>query len=220
MTGSRGARLRFDDRRAARRDVGVLAARALTTVYRRMLCLAYPMSDAVPRFRRAARAVLGELGIEHAAVYAAHRPGAPSDAFHRRLAAGQRCFGAWRDGALLATGWAATGTPWVAYLDARLGLAADDVYVHDLYTSPDARGRGLHLTVTAHVIDACARSGFARGVGLIAVEHHVPRATFARTTAAEVGRYAVLRLGPWRRHVAQARSGARLPALLPGGDDA
>lgn len=211
--------LRFDDRArlpaAARAQQ--LAARALTTCYRRAFFLTYAPKDVggVPAFRCALRVEFGGVSEHDAAAYHAFRPQTSADEVRRRLRRGDRCFAAWQGDAITAAGWAATGVVEVPYLEARLALAPTDVYHYDLYTAPGARGRGLLLAVTAYAVDWHRRAGFRRSVGVVAPENVLSWSAFHAAGVVPRGTYTYLRLGPLRRHWRHSADGTPLPIVLP-----
>lgn len=75
-----------------------------------------------------------------------------------RLAAGDRCFVARQDGALIHVNWTIVGRiPDI--LDAPVPLAAHEVYTTGAFTAPRARGRRIHDAVLAAMLRCAAAAG-------------------------------------------------------------
>jgi hypothetical protein len=117
----------------------------------------------------------------------------------RRLADGDRCFGAWLDGRLVSVRWFSSGSAWIEYLDLRVPLRPDELYMYDLYTAPDLRGRSVSRASAAGWQEVLAAEGVRRLVGSVLPENRpVLRAT-EKAGWRVVGRIGYVRLGPWRR---------------------
>jgi hypothetical protein len=133
-----------------------------------------------------------------AAGYRALRAGG-ADELERRLATGDRCFGAWLDGRLVSVRWFSSGTAWIEYLDRRVPLRPGELYLYDLYTAPDVRGRSVSRASAAGWQDAFAAEGVRRLVGTVLPENRpVLRAT-EKAGWRVVGKLGYVRIGPWRR---------------------
>jgi hypothetical protein len=209
-------RLRFDDQPPnAGALARALAARALTTVYRRMLFLAYPLEElGVQRVRCTVAADFRVLGEDDAEAYARFHAAVPAAEVRRRLACGHRCYAAWHEGEIVDAGWAATGVVFVPYLDRHLLLGAGDIYHYESYTRPALRKRGLYMARNAFAARLNAAEGFRRSVALVAAENAPVWAVLTRCGLRTRGIYSYLRLGPWGVHRWRGVGGERLPPLV------
>jgi GNAT superfamily N-acetyltransferase len=126
------------------------------------------------------------------------RPGHAGQA-SARLRAGDRCFGTWLDGELVAVRWIATGLPRVEYLDLALPLADGEVYHYDSFTSPSHRRRGLSAASQARVADGLQREGVHRIVRAVLPENRAAVRDAEKAGFRRAGRIGFVRLGPWRR---------------------
>ncbi|MDQ3823160.1 MAG: hypothetical protein M3321_07960, partial [Actinomycetota bacterium] len=115
------------------------------------------------------------------------------------LAAGHRCFGAWRAGRLVAVRWLATGAPHVEYLDLDLELADGDVYHYDTFTDPAERRRGISLASQARLFEALREDGHRRALRAVLPENRAAIADAVRAGFRPRGRVGYVKLGPWRR---------------------
>jgi GNAT superfamily N-acetyltransferase len=143
---------------------------------------------------------VGELPAPPETEYERLRPGCASQA-KARLRAGDRCFGTWLDGELVAVRWIATGAPIVEYLDLPLPLADGEVYHYDSFTSPSHRRRGLSSVSQARVADALRREGRRRIVRAVLPENRAAVRDAEKAGFRRAGRIGFVRLGPWRREL-------------------
>ena len=140
----------------------------------------------------------GFLHEDDLAGYEALRPGSAREAAER-LASGHRCFGAWRDGRLVAVRWLATGRPFVEYLDLHLELADGDVYHYDTFTDPAERRRGISLASQARLFDLLRGEGYRRAIRAVLPENGAAVADALRAGFRPRGRVGYVKLGRWRR---------------------
>ena len=122
-----------------------------------------------------------------------------SDEARARFARGERCFGVWLAGKLVSTRWLASGTVRLAYVDREAALAPTDVYVHDVYTAPEHRRRGISRFVAAVVPELLAAEGARRIVGVLEPENRAGIAANQMAGYRVAGRIGYVKLGPWRR---------------------
>ena len=130
-----------------------------------------------------------------------------------RLRAGDRCFGTWLDGELVAVRWIATGTPTIEYLDLRLPLAAGEVYHFDSFTSPSHRRRGLSVASQARLSEALRQEGRRRIVRAVLPENRAALRDAEKAGFRRAGRIGFVRLGPWRHEVRKRSSASESDAI-------
>ncbi|MGH7550614.1 MAG: hypothetical protein ACREK3_07650 [Gemmatimonadota bacterium] len=209
-------RLRFRDRsdRGRRELLSSLAARGLTTVYRRVFFLTYPLiGRRIPKYRANVDVEFGVLEPEDVALYRRFRPATPAMEINRRFARGDRCYIALRRGEIVDACWGATGRVEVPYLHCSLDLEPGDIYYYDSHTVPGCRGHGLYMARNSFASVTNQREGLIRGVAVVAAENYGVWLILTRSGMETIGRYDLLRLGPWRRYRAFAVEGGALPPL-------
>jgi hypothetical protein len=210
-------RLRFRDASEPRRGerASSLAARAATTVYRRLFFLTYSLvGRRVPGYRPGVDVEFGALGPGQAELYRRFRPSTSSAELSRRFARGDRCYVALRRGEIVDACWAASGRVEVPYLHRSLELGPGDLYFFDSYTRPEYRGRGLYMARNAFTAAECGREGFTRLVALVAAEKYAVWQILTRSGLMTSGRYDFVRLGPLRWYRILAVDGEALPRLV------
>jgi hypothetical protein len=205
----------------ARASRGVLAGLrhflrvvVLTTVYRRMLVFSYELEGrTIPVRNPPAGCRFARLGEDEIARYLVLRPDQDASGIRRRMAAGQTCHVCWRDGAIIDAGWSATGRVHVEYLGRDLVPGKGEVYEHDAFTSPAARGRGLYMAHNSYVAREQQRDGRVRSIALVAVENEAAVKTLTRAGLRIDG--CVHRLGVGRAALTWSRPlpGRTLPRL-------
>ena len=197
-----------------RKHASVWASKAVTTVYRRMLFLVYPLQNKlVPSFRSTLalefRALTDELEEYHQ-----FRPDTPPSEVRDRLARGDRCFASWHGGRIVDAGWVATGAVYVPYLQRTMLLDHGDIYHYDSHTSPEFRGRGPFMARNSYVARCNQSEGFARSVALVALENRASWKVLTRSGLQTRGLYTYLRLGPFSRYRQNSDCGEQLPPLI------
>ena len=140
-----------------------------------------------------------ELGPEHLEPYLAFRRGATREQFLGRLAAGQRAFGAWLEDRLVSVSWVSADRIRIGPAQVGCALAPGTIYLHDSFTSRDARGQRVQGALGVHVLEQYRRAGFARVVSLIVPENGPNVASRTRLGFRRNGTLASIERGPLRR---------------------
>jgi hypothetical protein len=117
--------------------------------------------------------------------------------FSRRLRAGHRCFGAWRQNRLIAVHWLAFGEARISYLGVSLTLGSNVGYDYEAYTAPPERRRGVGNLLGAAARAAAAASGKPVVLAGILPENR-GGAAFIAPWSRNVGTVTSVRLGRWR----------------------
>lgn len=198
---------RWTARAALKRAVELLredGTRALVTGilgelgYRRLLLYESELGAAPPPAQSVPGVEFGWLDDSLLAEYEKLRPRGSGHAA-ARFRAGDRCFGTWLEGELVAVRWVALGEAHIEYLDLRLPLGPEEVYRYDSFTSPKHRRRGLSSASQARLSEKLREEGIERIVRAVLPENRAAVAEAAKTGFRRVGRAGYLRLGPWRR---------------------
>lgn len=160
------------------------------TVYRRLVLVAREVDDHPPSRRSRPRISFEFLEPGHLDDYLGLRPGLAAAEVERRLETGQRCVLARVEGDVVSARWLATGCAEMPYLDHAFDLPEGVVYVHDVYTSRAARGRGVGAEGVAFAVGLLHSEGYRRllatfmpgnvaGRGLVAAVGYRPLGTIA-----------------------------------------
>lgn len=210
--------LRFGEGRELdfRGHASSIAARALTTVYRRMLCLVYPLQGrTVPIYRPQIDIDFCLLKPEELGPYLRFRPTAAKEVVASRLARGDRCHASWHEGSIVDACWTARGTVFVPYLDRFILLEPGDVYSYDSYTLPAYRGYGIFMARNSYTARRNQREGYERSVALVAPENYASWLILARSGLETIGQYSVIRFPFGGIYSQRAIAGRTLPQLEP-----
>ena len=202
---------------AARRAVAVARVEGLRsmwtrtlgeTVYRRLILLERPL-DTEPVIRDAQ--VELDFGFANDVEELARIRSWPGAAeIRRRLDGGERCYGARRDGRLVASRWVATWSVRIPYLDRTLDLADGDVFVYEAYTAPDYRRLGIARAVESRLALLLRAEGHRRILRTVLPENAAGVGMHTSLGNRPIGTIGYFGLGPWR-HDFLRLGGVRLP---------
>jgi len=193
-----------------------IAARALTTIYRRMLCLVYPLQGrTIPIYRPQIDIDFRPLVSAEIGDYLRFRPSAARDVVSRRLSHGDQCHASWYRGKIVDACWISTGTVFVPYLNRFIALERGDVYSYDSYTLPDYRGYGLFMARNSYTARRNQKEGYERSVALVAPENYASWLILTRSGLETIGEYSFMRFPFGGIYRTKALSGRTLPELVP-----
>ena len=120
------------------------------------------------------------------------RPEADRKEVERRLASGHYGFVVLDDGAIVHACWAVTGEAHIEYLGLDVVLAAEAVYVYEVFTSPPYRGRGISSERSFEMERYLGGKGHRRLVAAVGPENWA-----ATRSNAKAGYDAVGSIGYW-----------------------
>lgn len=188
-------RLRFSGRPRKRSRPRTLGARLLTTIYRRMLFLTYPLDQhEIPVYTARIDATFRILDASDIATYARFRPDADSRDIAARFESGHRCFASIAEGKIVDACWMATGSAYVPYMKRHLVLASRDIYSYDSFTLPEYRACGIYMARNSFTARLNREEGFVRSVSLVAFENYGTWLILTRSGLETRGIYAYVRL--------------------------
>lgn len=152
----------------------------------------------------------GFLEQSEAADYAALGAGVDAEETRRRLERGERCFVARAGGRIVSGRWLASGQVFVSYLDRRLALEPDEVYVYETYTDPAQRGHAVSAAAGTRLAHLLAEEDARRIVAAALPENTPGRRAYEKAGYHPVGTIGYVKLGPWRRDFlrSERRAGA------------
>jgi GNAT superfamily N-acetyltransferase len=127
------------------------------------------------------------------------RPGDLSrEVLEQRFHDGDLCVLVLEEGLILASAWAATGTRYLAGLSQTLHVPPAAFYIHDTFTAPEARRRGLATACYARLFDHFAAQGRTTAYAAVEVLNQPSLVAHARWGFVPVGRARKLALGRLR----------------------
>ncbi|HYN83533.1 MAG TPA: hypothetical protein VES88_18800 [Gemmatimonadaceae bacterium] len=178
--------------------VSLVGAKLMTTLYRRMLCLVYPLQGRrIPVYNAQLEVEFRLLQADEIDAYLSFRPNVGRARIERRLEQGHRCFASWHGEKIIDAGWTATQSVVVPYLGRVLCLDQGDVYSYDAYTLPEYRGYGLYMARNSFTARTNQREGFKRSIALVAPENYAAWVILTRSGLETIGKYSYLRV-PFR----------------------
>jgi SAM-dependent methyltransferase len=180
------------------------------TIYRRAILLERPLADPLPEVTPGVSldmALLDEKSIDD---YIAFRPDSDGSALRRRLRDGHRCFVARHDGRIIHASWVATGLARIDYLNIEINLAAGDMYLYEMMTSPEFRGRKVTLPAMARMLKDLRGMGCQRLFLVIVPGNESAFRLAEKMGARKAGRLSFFKIGARQYDIQRIRSGSRL----------
>ena len=209
-------KLRFSDGskasiRGAARELG---ARALTTVYRRMLFMAYPLQGIrIPVYNAGLGVSFGVLEQKDVDAYLRFRPSSDRREIERRMLRGDRCFVSWLGGSIVDACWTATSSLYVPYMRRVLHVPHGDVYSYDSFTAKSHRGRGIYMARNSFTARTHQSEGLERSIALVAFENYSAWLILSRSGLQTLGAFHYLRTPVKGIYWESAEPGAVLPRM-------
>ncbi len=172
--------------------------------YRRWDCFARPLEQSEISVEPGAPIEIATLEADDAAAYVSLRPEATLAEYQQRLRAGEVCWAARHAGRLIAVKWVRFDVIEVPYLRRPFPLAPGEIYLQDMFTSPDMRGHHVQSVISARIFARCRAQGYSRSVGLVSPANRSSIASLTRTGYRCTGWVSLFHLGPlrWQRMVA------------------
>jgi hypothetical protein len=190
------------------RPVKVLYFKVLSkTFYRRVLLFERRFDDPDLPVRAGITLMFGELGLTDVETYLDSRAGTypkrTRDLTRKdiiaRFRAGDRCFVAWHQRAIVATSWRSFGQGWSDYLDAGIAMPSDVVYACDEYVDQAVRGRNVSPALTNYIRGCLRREEYQRYVFATLPENLPGLRSNSKTGSGPSGYIGWIGFGRWRR---------------------
>ena len=169
------------------------------TVYRRVSLVRLPIDPPPPLTESTVDTSFGFVGPDEIDALTRLRPDVARKEVERRLARGDRCWAARRNGDIVSTRWVASGSAWIEYLGVEVPLRPDEVFLYETYTAPAYRGLGLSPAAGTRLTRALRAEGWMSILGGVVPENAAALRAASKTGYREVGSVGVVRLGPRRR---------------------
>lgn len=185
------------------------------TVYRRMLLFERLLVEAPADVSPGISVAISQLQPTEVDEYAAFRPTAVVAEIRSRLERGHVCFVARRQGALVHSIWAATGSAWIGYLDCEMRLAPDEAYIYGSYTTPSLRRLNINAARAAVMTRYFRDRSFARFLALVMPENPAGIGATVSGGYHHAGVIGRVKIGPWRHDYRQMVPGVRPVVLIP-----
>jgi GNAT superfamily N-acetyltransferase len=170
------------------------------TIYRRAVLIERPLMRPVAEVATRHRVVIDlmkESNIDEYLRFRTCMDDAP--VIRRRIAAGHWCFAARHDGRLIGTLWATTDPQRLLPMAWTPPLRPGEVYVYDLFVTPDARGGRVASKLTSDMLRYFKTAGYDRVVAAVLLQQHSIVRLYQGLGFGLYGRMSCLKIGPWKR---------------------
>jgi GNAT superfamily N-acetyltransferase len=170
--------------------------------YRRWDCFGRSLDRPEPYRETGPDVEITILEPDDAGAYLSLRPEATLAEYRERLRAGRVCWAARHGNRLVAVKWVRFDVIEVPYLSRPYPLAPGEIYLEDMFTAPDMRGRHLQSAISARIFAHCRVQGYERTIGLVSPANAASIASIVRTGGyRRIGWVSRLHLGPvrWER---------------------
>jgi GNAT superfamily N-acetyltransferase len=115
-----------------------------------------------------------------------------------RLAAGERCFVAWRDERIVSDAWAVSKRTVLLQHGVEVHIAADQIWLADSWVLPELRGRNIATQRGAMMTERLTAEGYTRAVYHVSARDRSALGPPRKLGARCLGSFGYLRLGPLR----------------------
>jgi len=176
--------------------LSLLARLAALAGYRRGIVMSMSLTPAPPLVETDVELEYGFLEPGQLAAFTEYRPDIGAEVAEERLARGERCFVAWYGDRIVSARWITRGRVRAPEFRLSLTLAADAVFTYDSYTCPDLRGRRVASAAATRSAAALSAEGAQQAFVTVLPENGAGIRNAERSGYREVGRFAVLVLGP------------------------
>ncbi len=178
------------------------------TVYRRTLLFGRDLAAFPSRTGTTAALDDAQLRPEDVGQYLRLRPDQERREIEHRLATGQRCQVVRLGGEIVAARWLSVGFAEIPYLGLTFDLAPDVAYVHDVYTAPSARERGIATASRPGYERFLADRGVRTLVAVVWLQNRLGMSYLGGLPGwRPLGRVDCLRLGPFRIPIKRTPAG-------------
>jgi ribosomal protein S18 acetylase RimI-like enzyme len=167
--------------------------------YHRLLVLERSLADPIPDFEPRLAVSVQRLDRGDLDDYLAARPDTPRTRVLERLDAGDACFVARHEGAVVASCWVATRRARAAYVGWDVELPAGVAYLYDAYTAPAHRGAGVAKALCLHQLRQLRAAGLSRATRMTLPWNRPALRLHTGCGFRVVGVRGRLELGSWRR---------------------
>jgi RimJ/RimL family protein N-acetyltransferase len=170
------------------------------TVYRRLLLLERPLHEPSGEVKAGIPVEISLLQKSEIAEYVEFRQEGKDTEVEAQLEAGDWCFVARHQGHIVCARWATTGPVWSDYLSCELRLAADEIYIYDVFTKPGLRGQAVSPATSTEMLRYFRAAGYRRLVTAILPENQPSLRAVAKTGHRPYGLIGYITIGPWKRY--------------------
>ena len=184
------------------------------TTYRRLLLMEKGIGSHAGSVHEEATLDCRLLTAKDVDEYAEFRTDANRDTILNRLKDGDFCFLVRDSGTIIHCCWTATGQARIDYLECNIQLAPDAVYVYEVFTSPQYRGRSISSARSLQMERYFLERDFRRLLAAVGPENRPSLRTSEKANFAVVGKIGYLGAGGWKRHFCHYTGLDPAPRLL------
>ena len=186
------------------------------TVYRRMDIIEKCLCPESDRPASAEGLDISLLGAGEVDELLAFRSYAGREEILERLKRGYWCFLVREQGRIIHCAWVANGRIWIDYLACEFELAADTLYVFEIHTAPQHRGRSISSIRSQAVEQYGLRLSYKRMVGIVWPENPPVYRSFKKAGYSIVGRVGYIGTGRLKQYFCRYAGTSRPLRVVPG----
>lgn len=177
------------------------------TCYRRLTLVQRRIGAPAPIAETSRGAGARRLTIDDESAFTAYRPEMPRSTVRDRLAAGDECFIVCDGERIVHSCWVASGVARIDYLALDVALEEDAVYVYEVHTDREYRGRSISSIRSLEMERRLGERGVRRLVAAIWPENRPAMSTMAKAGYEVVGRVGYVGFGSLRREFCRTEHG-------------
>ncbi len=166
--------------------------------YRRLLRFERTLAEPIRSIQALPPVAIRRLHRDDIGDYLQFRPESDPRTLRDRLAGGQVCFVACRQGRIVGCSWTATDRARLEFLDREVRLGDGEVYVFDTFTTVECRGQGISPALSAEIYRQFHAAGFRRAIRVVWAANTDAIRSLAKTDNRVVGALGYWKLGSWR----------------------
>lgn len=169
------------------------------TIYRRTVLIERSLECPVAEIPTRTSVVVDLLNESDIEDYLELRMHTDPSRLRRRMAEGQWCFAARHEGRLIGVVWATNNPQRLSALAWTPPLRPGELYVYDLFVTPDARGRRVASKLTSAMLQYFQIAGYTRIVAAVLLQQRGVMRLYQQLGFGVYGRMSCLKIGPWKR---------------------
>lgn len=166
--------------------------------YRRLLRFERTLADPIRSIQALPPVAIRRLQLQDVGAYLEFRPQSDPQTIRDRLAGGQACFVACRQGRIVGCSWTATDRARLEFLDREVRLGDGEVYVFDTFTKMECRGQQISPALSTEMYRQFHAAGFRRAIRVVWAANTKAIRSLAKTDHRLVGALGYWKLGSRR----------------------
>jgi len=178
---------------------GVLCKVLDATIYRRTVLIERSLACSISEIHTRTGVIVDRLQESDIPAYLELRARTDPSRLRRRMVERQWCFAARHDGRLIGVVWATKDPERLSALAWTPPLRPTEVYVYDLFVTPDARGGRVASKLLSAMLQYFQTAGYTRVVAAILLQECGVMRLYQQLGFGVYGEMSCLKIGPWKR---------------------